>query len=158
MWCTWHRASPVTGPIEVDQRQPGWSSARPTPIEPICASCESMNGKRRTSSRSSKLLVRIEGIVVSINGAPFAPALTGQSRLVSKGMAEETQLEPASAEASPSPRLTVVDRVRLRLTALTTRAAPYAITIDGILLVIVGLYALVGAANSFQGEGFLLIV
>jgi hypothetical protein len=73
-------------------------------------------------------------------------------------MGEETHLGPASAVESPAPRLTVAERVRLALTGFATRAAPYAITIDGMLLVVVGLFALVGAANSFQGEGFLLII
>jgi hypothetical protein len=73
-------------------------------------------------------------------------------------MGEQTELEPASAEETRSARLDLAERVRLRLTAIATRVAPYAITIDGMFLVIVGLYALVGAANSFQGEGFLLTV
>jgi len=39
-----------------------------------------------------------------------------------------------------------------------TRAAPYLVSLDGILLIVVGFYALIGAANAFQGEAFLLLV
>src|SRR4051812_14754227 len=50
------------------------------------------------------------------------------------------------------------ERLRRRLTALAARARPHVLTVDGVLLIVVGIYALIGAANSFQGEGFLLIV
>jgi hypothetical protein len=39
-----------------------------------------------------------------------------------------------------------------------TRAAPYVVAIDGLLLIVAGASALIASTNSFQGEGFLLVV
>jgi len=55
-------------------------------------------------------------------------------------------------------RMWRVDRLRLRLTAIAPRVAPYVMTIDGVLLIVVGVYALIGAMGAFQGEGLLLVV
>ena len=52
----------------------------------------------------------------------------------------------------------VAERIRERLTAATTRVAPVLFAVDGVLVVLVGLYAIVGSTGTFQGEGFLLIV
>ncbi len=51
-----------------------------------------------------------------------------------------------------------MDSVRLRLSESMTRVAPYAVAVDGVLLIVVGVYALIASANTFQGEGFLLVV
>jgi len=50
------------------------------------------------------------------------------------------------------------DRLRLRMSEAFTRAAPYIVTIDGILVIIVGVYAAFNALSTFQGEGLLLFV
>ena len=52
----------MIGPIDVDQRQPGSNTARPTAIDPILASWDAISGKLRSSSGSSKLLLRINPI------------------------------------------------------------------------------------------------
>jgi hypothetical protein len=53
---------------------------------------------------------------------------------------------------------TRAERIRRRLTAISTRAGPHVLTVDGVLLIVVGVYSLFGAVSSFQGEGFLLVV
>ena len=67
--------------------------------------------------------------------------------------------EPVIAPVKRSPpRLTDTERLRLQLTDMTTRAAPYIVTIDAVLVIVTGVYALIGSINTFQGEGFLLVV
>ena len=66
--------------------------------------------------------------------------------------------EPTAAGEPSGPRLTAIERLRQRLTVLITRAARYVVAIDGVLFVVVGVYALIGSTNTFQGEGFLLVV
>ena len=51
-----------------------------------------------------------------------------------------------------------MERLRLRLDSWATRHARYVVAIDGGLVVVVGIYALIGALNTFQGDGFLLVV
>ena len=51
-----------------------------------------------------------------------------------------------------------MESVRIRLSAVMTRLAPNVVTIDGVLVIVVGVYAVIASANTFQGEGFLLIV
>src|SRR6187551_822637 len=72
--------------------------------------------------------------------------------------ASATSEETSEPSEPNSPGTPALERLRLRLNALMTRAAPYAVAIDGVALIVVGIYALVGAANAFQGEGFLLAV
>ena len=69
------------------------------------------------------------------------------------------ELDPVDAPDEPTiSRVPPTERLRRRLDASMGRAAPYVVTIDGALLIIVGFYALIGAANAFQGEWFLLTV
>jgi hypothetical protein len=58
----------------------------------------------------------------------------------------------------PERRPTLAERLRARVTLAMTRAAPYVVTVDGFLLILVGIYAIVGATNTIHGEAFLLIV
>jgi hypothetical protein len=58
----------------------------------------------------------------------------------------------------PQRRPTVADRLRARATHAMRRSAPYLVTVDGFLLILVGIYAIVGALNTTHGEAFLLIV
>ena len=51
-----------------------------------------------------------------------------------------------------------MERLRLRLDSWTSRYARYVVAVDGGLVVIVGIYAIIGALDTFQGEGFLLVV
>ena len=51
-----------------------------------------------------------------------------------------------------------MEHFRLRLSKGTSRIAPYALTIDGVLMIVAGIYALIGATNTYQGEGFLIVV
>jgi hypothetical protein len=53
---------------------------------------------------------------------------------------------------------TTSEQMRTRLSAISARAAPHVLTIDGVLFIVVGIYALIPALNSTQGEGFLLVV
>ena len=64
----------------------------------------------------------------------------------------------AHLERSRHMRQSATERVGQRFSEAFTRAAPYIVTIDGVLLIIVGLYAAWSAIGSFQGEGMLLVV
>ena len=64
-------------------------------------------------------------------------------------------MTPDEPTSQPLPAL---ERLGLRLSTLMTRAAPYAVAIDGALLIVAGGSALIASANAFQGEGFLLLV
>jgi hypothetical protein len=66
--------------------------------------------------------------------------------------------EESGPAAPSSPRISAVERLRLRLSSLMTRVAPYLVAVDGLLLILAGVYAVIGSVGSFQGEGFLLLV
>jgi hypothetical protein len=76
----------------------------------------------------------------------------------------EGEMGPAGAtsgkepDTAPETGAAAMQRLRIRLSALMTRMAPYVVSIDGILLIVVGVYALIASTNTFQGEGFLLVV
>jgi hypothetical protein len=77
----------------------------------------------------------------------------------SSSSGDEKPQDPVIAlDEEGGPSTGVAEGLRLRLTAISTRVAPHVVTIDGTLLIVTGVYALLGAANAFQGEGFLLVV
>ena len=73
--------------------------------------------------------------------------------------AETHAADPVDAPEEPSaPRLPATERLRLRLTDSMTRAAPYVVAIDGMLVIVAGASAVIASTSAFQGEGFLLLV
>jgi hypothetical protein len=61
-------------------------------------------------------------------------------------------------ESQSVPQEPAMERLHLRLSAALTRAAPYIVSIDGALVFLLGVYALVNSAISYQGEALLLFV
>lgn len=57
----------------------------------------------------------------------------------------------------PAP-LPAFEPFRLRLSAWLTRAAPWIIAIDGLVVVLVGLYSVYNSFIAFQGESFILLM
>lgn len=70
-----------------------------------------------------------------------------------------TYAEPADMPAPrPTSRRPSVEDVRMRLHTLLTAAAPYVVALDGVLLGLVGVVAIIGSSEGAQGEGLLLLV
>ena len=71
---------------------------------------------------------------------------------------KEAQMSETPEPDAPERPVTIAERLQARVTHAVKRAAPYVVTIDGFLLILVGIYAIVGALNTVHGEGFLLVV
>ena len=61
-------------------------------------------------------------------------------------------------DAPIDPQSPTLDRLKVRLTASLTRAAPYVVAVDGVLVMLTGLYALANSFFAFQGEGLILLI
>ena len=73
------------------------------------------------------------------------------------GPEEQADLPPEQG-ASGAPPVPALERLRLRLSAGLTRNAPRIVSIDGVLVFLIGIYALISSLVSYQGEGFLLVI
>jgi len=63
---------------------------------------------------------------------------------------DDADLPEAAQDAVPP--------VKQRITERLTHAAPTIVAVDGVLVILVGVYALVNAAFAFQGEAPLLVI
>ena len=70
--------------------------------------------------------------------------------------------DPVDPEVVPDPpidpQLPPLDRLKARLIERLTRAAPYVVSVDGVLVSLVGVYVLVSSFSAFQGEALILII
>lgn len=71
----------------------------------------------------------------------------------------EPQIETDVVPDAPiDPQLPTLDRLKVRLIAMLTRAAPYVVAVDGVLVMLTGFYALVNSFFAFQGESLILLI
>jgi len=91
------------------------------------------------------------------------PASVGLMRTIDspeslKSKRPKVGCDTRSMGSEPSRPITAADKSRRGLTALLSRAAPYVITLDGLILIVLGLIAMIGALRAFQGEALLLAI